>query len=407
MSITSRCTTLFILCASLFIWTACGTDNTSATITIATLFPQSGADAALGAALQRGVDLAIQQHANLPHGYNLKVLHVDSAAANLSLSSLTDNVSVFGIVGPYESSTAIDLLPLTSKNKLAVVSPTNTLPGLTHADLASSEGVSFTSIHPSNRPLAYFRLALDDQSEGKTAADVAIQGTDAHGLAAQSAFIVDDGTLSSKARATAFTQEFKAKQGTVAGQATFNMKDPQMTVKSIIGAQPDIVYYTGGIADGAALRSALSLTGVPRLPILAGSQLADYPDWATAVGQPAATANTLALVSAPDPASLTDSAAKQFVSDYGSAYSNAPLIPQTLLAYDAAMVEITAIQGILAKKDTIARADVVSALASTDYVGVTGHIGFTPDGDRTPSPGFSLYTCAANGAWSYSTHVNG
>jgi branched-chain amino acid transport system substrate-binding protein len=386
MSISSRITTLFILCASLFFWTACGNDST--TITIATLFPQSGADAALGAAMQHGVDLAVQQHASLSHGFSLKVTHIDSAATNPALNSITDNDRVFGVVGPDESTTVTSLLPLASKNQLAVVSPISTY-------------------HPTNQSSVYFRLSPDDQSEGKAAADIAAQGTDAHGLAAQSAFIVDDGTPSSKTRADAFTQEFKAKQGTVAGQVTFNTKDLQATIKAVVGAEPDVVYYAGGVADGAALRSALSITGVPRLPLLAGSQLADHPDWTSAVGLPAATANTLALASAPDPASLTDLTAKQFVTDYHAAYGNAPLTPQSLLAYDAAMVEISTIQSILAKKDTITRADVVSTLATISYAGVTGQIGFTHEGDRTPSSGYSLYTCSTNGAWAYLTHVNG
>src|SRR5258707_9890439 len=66
--------------ALLVVWLAgCATGMTAPqTLTIATFFPTSGVDAALGKAMQDAVDLAVKQHGAIGAGYALTAEHVDA-----------------------------------------------------------------------------------------------------------------------------------------------------------------------------------------------------------------------------------------------------------------------------------------------------------------------------------------
>lgn len=113
----------------------------------------------------------------------------------------------------------------------------------------------------------------------------------------------------------------------------------------------------------------------------------------------AASAYTTGLLAATDLSVLPH--AGTFISPYQSTYANQPLVPESALAYDAAMDEITAIKAALAAGKPATRAAVLAAVASGKYTGITGTLAFNANGDATPPPGFSVYTCDVKGAWSY------
>ncbi len=401
---------LMVLLVSV-VFAACSSSDPGNTPMIATLFPQSGAAASIGLAMQQGVDLAVQQNANLGNGYTLSVKHADAADAAGAMQQLAGNSSVVGVVGPFDDTAALAAIPIAIKDHLALISPTNTLAGLTLANQAQAEGVTFATLHPAGSADAYFRLPANDLAEGQAAATFAATTANAGGLGAHSAFVVDDGTVSGKALAAAFAQAFVAKHGAIAKQMsiTVNPNDnSQAVVTAIIEAEPDVVYYAGGTGDGGAqLRNALSLSGVPQLPLLAGDQIADDPGWAAAVGLPAAATSTWALVSAPDPSTLKDAAAQGAINAFHSAFPNAQLLPQTLMAYDAAMVEITALKSLITSGKSVTRSNLVDAIATTNYTGVTGTIAFDQNGDNKTPAGFSVYACDTNGKWAYKKYIKG
>ncbi|MGH2515308.1 MAG: branched-chain amino acid ABC transporter substrate-binding protein, partial [Ktedonobacterales bacterium] len=310
------------------------------------------------------------------------------------------------IVGPFDSQTAVDMLPIVEQDGIATISPTATLPGLTQSDQAAAEGLTFTQLHPKGKPNVFFRLPQTDSAAGTVAADLAIAAPSAHGLGAHSIFIVDDGTASGKALATAFKQELAAKHGAVAGQqslVTGAQDNAQAIVSAIVEAAPDAVFFAGGIAGGADLRATLTLTGVPQLPILTAGPIANDPSWSGAVGVVPAAAYTTAILPAPDLSTLPS--AKSFMTAYQSAYPNQDLLPQSALAYDAAMVEITAIKALLTAGKPVTRAAVLAAVASAKYAGLTGAIAFNANGDNTTPLSYSLYTCDIKGAWHYVIHL--
>ena len=389
---------------------ACGGAGPDKTLTLGTVLPTSGASGAVGLAMQQAVDLAVRQNASLPGGYSLTVTHLDenSIGGDSAAASLASNSQVVGVVGPLDSATALDMLPGVEQQGIATITPAATLPGLTQADAAATEGLTFSQLHPKGSAVAFFRLPATDGALGKAAADVATAPTSAHGMNARAVFVVDDGTASGMTQVAAFEQELKAKGGNVVGHATLTpgaQDNTQATVSAIVDAYPDIVFYAGGEAAGAELRSTLSLTGVPQLPLLITGPAAADPDWSKAVGLAAASAYTTALLPAPDISTLPDqSAVKEFATAYQTAYTAGPT-SLSVMAYDAAMVEIAAIKSVIAAGKTPTRAAVRAAVAATKFTGLIGAIAFDQNGDNTAPPGFALYSCNLKGDWSFQTSV--
>jgi branched-chain amino acid transport system substrate-binding protein len=396
---------LLLICISL---PACSLGSSeNKTLALVTIFPTSGPDAATGLALQQAVDLAVKQSGSLSNGYSLIVQHIDEASAlrESMLETALSNPEVVGIVGPYSSETAVAYLPEIAAAGIATVSPTTTLPGLTQSASADAESVPFSTIHPSGKPLTFFRLAPTDDALGTLVADLAVAPAASHGLAARSVFLVNDGTASGKAATTAFAKELKAKRGTVAGQQSLTPgvnDNGQLVANAIIDAYPDLVFYAGGLAAGAELRSTLSLSGAAQTPILAAGPVADNPGWSAAVGEALISGNTTAVLPTNDLDHLES--AKSFVSAWQSAYSGKAALPQSALAYDAALAEIAAIKTATGK--TVTRAAVATALAATKLDGATGAIAFDQNGDSTATPAFSVYVCDAKGAWNYKTSLH-
>ncbi len=379
------------------------------TLTLATILPTTGTDAAVGQAMQRAVDLAVKQNAALDGGYSLTVTHYDEAsgADGLVETAVADS-HVMAIVGPYDSQSAPVMLPSIAQNGIATISPGATLPGLTQSSQASAEGIAFAELHPQGKPVAFFRLPQTDDALGKAAADLAVAPTKSHGFAASNVYLVDDGTASGKAIAGAFALELKAKHGTVAGQKSVtpsNADSAPAAVVAIVAAQPDIVFYGGGTDGGATLRSTLTLSGVPDVTVLAAGSVADNPGFGEAVGVTPTANNTTGILPAQEPTKLDS--AKDFVAAYQAAYSGQALLPQSAVAYDAAMDEIAAIKSVIKSGNAPTRAAVLAAVASGKYTGVTGAIAFDPNGDNTTPLGFAVYTCDAKAAWHFQTNIAG
>lgn len=383
------------------------------TYIIATALPSTGVDGAVGQAMQRAVDLAVKQNSALGKGYILTVAHVDEASvtdANAAAQVMATS-HVLGIVGPFSSDTAVTMLPVVEQNGVVTISPTASLPGLTRSDAATAEGLDFAKLHPKGKAVVFFRMAPMDTALGTAAADLSVAPSSAHGLGAHSLFVVDDGTPSGKAESVAFIQELKAKHGAVAGQqslaagAISGQDNAQSIVSSIVEANPDAVFFAGSPAAGAELRSTLSLTGAPQLRLLTAGAIANNPSWATTVGVVPAAAYTTAILPAPDLSALTTPDAKRFTSAYAAAYPGNDLLPQSALAYDAAMDEINAIKSLISTGKPLTRAGVLAAVASAKYAGVTGTVAFDANGDSTAPLGFALYTCDIKGAWTYQTSI--
>lgn len=378
------------------------------TVSLVTIFPASGASGAIGQSMTRAVDLAVKQHAALGGDYTLTVSHVNEASVTVGpdAAQAIANPQVMGVVGPFDSPAAVAALPGLAHAGVVTISPTATLPGLTLADQATTEGLTFSQWRPQGKPSSFFRLTADDNAIGAAAADLALAAPAAHGLGAHAVFVVDDGSPSGKAQSAAFQSELKAGHGTVAGSRSVALGDDvgmQTTVSAIIEANPDIVYVAGDPAVAAGLRRTLTQTGAPRLVLLTSGAAADDPAWGDTVGVAVLAGYTVGLLPTQDLSKL--SGAQAFQTAYQSAYPGATLTPQSALAYDAAMVEINAITSLITAQKTPTRAAVLSAVAATKYAGVTGQIAFDKNGDSVTPPSFSVYTCDTKAVWTYQTSI--
>ena len=139
--------------------------------------------------------------------------------------------------------------------------------------------------------------------------------------------------------------------------------------------------------------------------ILAVGPIGDDPAWSTTVGVTAASAYTTALLPAKDLSKLPNT--KDFVVAYHTAFPGASSLPQSALAYDAAMDEISAIKSLISAGKPVTRAGVLAAVASAKYQGITGTIAFDKNGDNTTPIGFSVYTCDTKGSWHYQASLSG
>lgn len=402
----------FVAVAALLLtgWlSACSVSQTHQTLTILAIAPTTGESGALGQAITQAVDLAVKQHADLGGSYTLNVTNLDesSVAIGQDVADAVKSSQVMGAVGPLSSQTAVATLPTLAQAGVATISPTAMLPGLTQAAPAAAEGLQFTSWRPTGKPVIFFRMTADDAVAGSAAADVALAPAQAHGLASHAVFVVDDSSLSAKAQVVGFERELKARHGVVAGSRSGMLDDPvsaQTAVSAIVEANPDSVFYAGDVALGAMLRSALTLTGAPQLPLLTVGAAANNPAWSDTIGAHALlSAQTTDLYPAQDLAKMTN--AQSFVTAYKAAYPGQLIAPESALAYDAAMDEISAIKSLIAAKQTPTRAAVAHAVATDAYAGVTGKIVFNANGDPAAASAFALYTTDAQGAWTYQTSV--
>lgn len=387
----------------------CGSPVSAASVlNLATYLPLTGPEGTVGLAMQRGVDLAVKQNADVGKGYTLSALHFDTLSDDPAsvAAMLSGNPQVVGLIGPTTGSAAQPMLASLAHGDLLTMS-LGPLPSTLAAPApAAPQGSSGASAKLPKTVL--LRLAPSDDATGTLAADVAVRGTQDQGLGAHTVYVVDDGTVSGKAMASAFTQELGTRGGSVAGHQSLTLGaagNAQAITSAIIDAYPDLIFYGGSLAGASTLRATLAQTGAGSLPFLVAGPSAGDPDWATLIGNPQLAGNTTGILAAPHLA--TSTSAKTFTSAYAAAYPNQPLLPESAMAYDAAMDEITAIKGLLAKGQSVTHASVLAAVASGSYAGVTGTLAFTSAGTLTHPLGWSLYTVNAKGAWQYVAALQG
>ena len=377
-------------------------------IILGTDLPVSGTDASIAKPTEQGVDLAVMQNADLGNGYTLSVLNkndegtsgADPAIGAQNISDLIANSSVMAVVGPFNSGVAKSEIPLINNAGLTEISPSNTNPGLTKQQYAASNNINFTQLHPAGKPEAYFRIPATDEVQGKVNGDYAYTT-----LNLTCAYVVDDKSTYGIGLATQFKTEYTAKGGIVVGNSEIT-PDQASTFPSlaqtIVNAKPTVVFY-GGVTSqgGGALKAAIAKLN-PNLPLVGGDGIADDPAWLTTATSSGSNF-TYGTVPAPDISGLTSTAGQDFISKFKAQYGADPL-PYSAMAYDAALIEITAIKGLIKAGTPVTRDAVRSAVAAISYIGVTGTIKFDANGDNAGGAVYSVYE-VVNGAWVFKQEV--
>jgi branched-chain amino acid transport system substrate-binding protein len=404
----------------MLVWALSGCGGSSAgggnkNIVIATLLPVSGTSAALGLPTQYGTDLAVSQNADLGNGYKLSVDHenyqgasgADPAAATTATTKLVNQADVIGFVGPFNSGIAKVTMPISNGAGLVSISPANTNPGLTLEQYAADNSINFSLLHPAGKPDAYFRLPGNDVVQGKVDAQIASGAP----INAKSVYVIDDKTVYGKGLANFFVTSFKATGGTIVDQQEFTSADVGNAgsfADTIKAKAPDAVFFGGTTDSGVgAVKKALAAKGFT-VPWVGGDGIADDSAWLQTAGDGAV--GTYGSVAAPDPASLSSSAAQKFVSDYKAFVAGKPnndLVGYSAMSYDGAMIMITAVKNLIAAGKDVTRANVRDQIAGINYAGVTGQISFDANGDNSGPKVFAVYTVDSTNKWVYQTTING
>lgn len=383
---------------------ACGSSGASSDIKnpiIASDLPVSANDAAIGIPTQNGVQLAIEQNADLGKGYKLTWLGKDDVSAatgkhdatvgTTNITQLANNKSVVAVVGAFNSGVSAAEMPVAGSAGLTMISPANTNVGLTIQKFAADNNFIWTQLHPVGKPEAYFRIPGNDQAQGKLLATAALATPAQGGFGLTKAFVIDDNEVYGKGLADFFTQYFTAGGGSVVGTRQSIDEQHASTfpslVQQIIAAHPQFLFFGGTTSGGGCLlKKALGAAGAAALPMEGGDGIAQ-DDQCTKDASPYAT-GIFGSVAAPNVATLTGGSA--FVSAYKTRFGSDP-ISYSAMSYDAAMVEITAIKSLISAGKPVTRANVLAAVATTSYDGVTGHIAFDANGDNTGSKIFSIW----------------
>jgi branched-chain amino acid transport system substrate-binding protein len=383
-----------------------GTTN-GGTVCIGTDFPVSGTDATSGTPAQNGAVLAADQAATLHGNYKLQVKSYDDAVngvhnATQGATNVTKMVSdpcILAMVGPFNSGVAGAEIPIATAAGMAMISPANTNPGLTLQQYAQKYGFTWTAMHPSGKPEAYFRLPANDVVQGQEDAAIATQA------GYTKAYVVDDSESYGQGLADFFTQFFTQSSGTILGRDAItgaNTAQLSSLVAKIKATTPQVIFYGGVTANGgAALRLALTTGGVTA-PMVGGDGIAGDPGFIQIAG--ASAEGTTGTVAAPDISGLTGNpAAQKFQSDYQAKFNTAP-ITYSVVSYDAANIEIAAINSVIDSGKTPTRANVLAAIAATNYNGIIGNIRFDANGDNSGQKVFSIYT-VKSGQWVFVKQV--
>jgi len=384
-----------------------GTSN-GGNVCIGTDFPVSGTDASSGTPAQNGAVLAAQQNATLHGNYKLQVKTFDDAVNGVhnptqgatNVTKMVSDNCILAMVGPFNSGVAGAEIPIATAAGLAMISPANTNPGLTVQQYAQQYGFDWSKMHPAGKPEAYFRLPANDVVQGKEDAAIATEA------GATKAYVVDDAEPYGKGLADFFTQYFTQSGGTVLGRDAItgaNTAQLASLVAKIKATNPQVVFYGGVTANGGpALRLAMTTGGMGAVPMVGGDGIAGDPGFIQIAG--ASAEGTTGTVAAPDISGLTGNpAAQKFQSDYQKAFNTAP-ITYSVVAYDAAMIEINAINSVIDSGKTPDRASVLQAIANTNYNGIIGNIRFDQNGDNSGQKVFSIYT-VKNGQWVFVKQV--
>jgi branched-chain amino acid transport system substrate-binding protein len=380
------------------------------TLTIGTELPMSGGETANGVPTANGVKLAVQQAnaANTIPGYTLAVnsqddalngVH-DPATGGKNMTTLVNDATVVGVVGPFNSGVAQVEIPISNAAGLLQCSPANTNTGLTYPP----DALQYRKTNPDK--INYVRLAAPDSIQGPAGADYVYNDLGAH-----SVYILDDTETFGKGVGDSFQAEFVKDGGTVVKRdsAPKSTTDYTPLFTAVASMKPAAVYLAGTTPTGMglALKQGRTVAGFETIPFMGPDGVADLGG-STTQGSTiniagAASANVYGTVAGihdiPD--------AAKFTSDYKAAF-NADPGAYSAIAYACAQVIIAGAKAAIAAGKT-ANADIREAVragataAGNKFTTIIGDVSFDANGDTT-APYMSFYKVdmtadSGKGAW--------
>lgn len=332
---------------------------------------------------ERAVAAAIAEHPRL-HGYRLIHLSLDdSLAGKFDVDKALQNAKlmnqdsrVLGVVGPWNSASAMIVVPITGRDNLVMVSPSVTADCLTSRPKACFRG-------PAAQPTAanLFRIAARDSIGARTAADFAVRKL---GISRFAVLVHDD--MFGRSLGKAFSDELGLAGGKVVFSAQYSPTD--QTYSPLLRAAHDAgaeAIYMGSASFLSACRVRAAMDGIfsPDAYFISGDGIVDS-QCITDAGN-TADEHLVGTISANEPATVPAELRSIPRSHFYDAYNFA--------AYDCAEILIAAIDRAIQDNGgrVPTREQVLGAVAATrDYKGLTGTYSFDANGDAI-KPGVSFY----------------
>lgn len=352
---------LSVVLAALVLLTAilsgCSNSESSDVIKLGVIGPLTGDYSMYGTAVANAAQLAADE-INAAGGIDGKQVEIiaydskgDKTEAVNAYNRLRDQDQIVGLIGGTFSCTTLSIKEIAKSDNMPVLSPTATNGEVT-LDAAN-----------------IFRACYTDPYQGATAAVFAAEELKATKAAVL--FNIEDPY--SEGLAVAFKEQF-ASMGTVTNYEgyTKNDADFRAILTKIAAEDPDVLFLPDYIAKVGVILSQVEELGMDVVAIGGDGWDGIEADYA-AVADGHYFANHYAKTD-------ESSVVQEFISAYEAAFKSSPNA-LAALAYDSTYIMKAAIEAA-GSTDSDA---IISALASTDMGGVTGHVTFDPNGDPIKS----------------------
>jgi branched-chain amino acid transport system substrate-binding protein len=336
--------------------------NAQEKVTIGVGIPLTGSNASYGKDVLNGIDLAIQTM-NATHpaiagkpvqfARNAEDDQADPKTAVAVAQKFVDN-QVPVVIGHFNSGATLPASKVYNSAGIAMLTPASTNPAVTQQGYEN-----------------VFRLLANDDQDSRAAAQYAVKTIKAKRIA-----VLDDRTAFGQGEADIFADNVQKLGGQVIDrQYTSNTAvDFSAQLTHIKGSQADLIYFGGLDQQAALIAKKMKQLGI-KAQLMTGGAVAD-DTFLSIAG--AAAEGTMAWETSAPPGK--NEAALKYVSDYKKQFgTNA--ITFSPYAYDAAIIAMRA----MIKASSTKGSDVIKALKTTDYNGVTGPISFDSKGDRKKS----------------------
>jgi len=320
--------------------------------------PLTGGIAHLGKDNENGARLAIEE-------INAQGLTIDGRKIQLQLDAQDD-------AGDPKTGTQV-AQKLVDDHVIAVVGHLNSGVSIPASKIYSDAGI--VQISPSSTNPAYtqqgfkttFRVVATDAQQGPALANYATKALGAKRIA-----VVDDATAYGKGLADEFAKSAQASGAKIVAREATNDRatDFRAILTKIKSAQPDAIMFGGMDATGGPFTKQAAALGI-RAKILGGDGVCTDK-----VGELAGNAVQNLVCSEAGLALSKMERGADFAKKYDDRF-HTPVQIYAPFTYDAVYVIVDAMK----RANSIDAPKVLTAMPSTDYTGVIGHIAFDDKGD--------------------------